>query len=48
MSRVLIKLKNAFYNKPMMNLLYEEATIHGEHHDQTWLRFQPYYLKTGG
>jgi hypothetical protein len=30
----------AIYNKPMMDLLYEAASIHREHHDQTWFRFQ--------
>jgi hypothetical protein len=37
MSRVLIKLKKTIYNKPMMNLLYEEATIHENTTIQTWL-----------
>jgi biotin synthase len=32
----------AIYNKPMMDLLYEAASIHREHHDQTWFRFQHY------
>jgi hypothetical protein len=35
----------SFYNKPMMDLLYEAATIVREQHAiQTWFRFQPYYL----
>jgi biotin synthase len=32
----------AIYNKPMMDLLYEAASIHREHHDQMWFRFQHY------
>jgi biotin synthase-like enzyme len=31
----------AIYNKPMMDLLYEAASIHREHHDP-WFRFQHY------
>jgi biotin synthase len=36
----------AIYNKPMMDLLFEAASIHREHHDQTWFKFHT--SKTGG
>jgi biotin synthase len=35
----------AIYNKPMMDLLYEAATIHREHHDQMWFRFPTLSIK---
>jgi biotin synthase len=37
----------AIYNKPMMDLLLK-ASIHREHHDQTWFKSRPVIHKTGG
>jgi biotin synthase len=37
----------AIYNKPMMDLLLA-ASIHREHHDQTWFKFLYFIHKTGG
>jgi hypothetical protein len=43
MSRVLIKLKNAF----IINLydFYKEAKLHGEHHDPNLVKVSTYYYK---
>ena len=32
------------YNKPMMELLYEAATVHSDHHTRIQFRFQLCYL----
>ena len=33
----------AIYNKPLMDLLYEAASIHREHHDPMWFKYLLYY-----